>query len=933
MGSAVGYLLLDSTGFKQGMKSAWDDLKTFGDDTKSSSDKITALSSAMSTAGASLTKNVTTPLVGVGVAATAVGMNFESAMSQVQATMGITADSTSILDGQIVNTIDSLGGLAKTMGKETKFSASEAADAINILAMAGYDTEKIFGTLPNVLSLAAAGGLGIAEAADISTGVMAGFNYEAERSAEVADKIAILASSAKGSVQDFGIGMAAVSGQARVTGQDFDDVAVALGILGNNNLAAAEGGNALVRILKNLYQPTDAAKEAMQKLGLSVYDVEGNAKALPDVLQDLQNQLAPLSQEDYNDVLGKIFDAATLKSVPFLIDGVTEAWNMNGDVAGSLIDIVQGAGDAYDGMGAAAGQAQIQMDNLKGQLTIVKSALEGIGIDIYEVLAPYIMSFVEKIQDLTTWFGNLDESTKETIVKIGAMVAAIGPALLIGSKITGMIASIIGKINPLSLAITAIIAIIAHLWATNEEFRDKVIEIWGKIKDVISNVVIFIGEFVVTAMEELSAFWERNGQKIKDITEKIWELVGIIFVNVLENISNFISDFVEFATWIWESYGEDIKRIAKAAWDFIGVIIESVLGIIEGVLDVFIGLFTGDWQKFTDGLKSIWSSLWDAIKVIIETAWNILSGAFETLFEAISNWFEGLVNSAIEWGKALVEGIWSGITGAVGWLGGKIGGFIDGIKEKFTGKDGFDIQSPSKVGEIWGRHIDEGIAKGVIAYSYMPYEAMETMVAYIGSSLDSVNSFVSNTVSIIEKEFILWQKLNKDLEGSSEELIKKLNVQNQSHEYLTEQIKVTEDALNSIISIYGETSNEALELKNNLLDLQIQHADLTNSINETTKAYEGLADAATSARISSWDSKDSSQKASSRAKSTKERQNYYDYYEDEIRAISRERGVDLGVAQEIHRNEINVNITASEPLDAQGTVREIKKAIKDILDN
>ena len=248
--------------------------------------------------------------VGLGTAAVKTAANFDTSMSQVQATMGLTKDSTSKLNGETVNTMDALSKLARTMGKDTKFSASEAADAINILAMAGMDTDDIYSALPATLNLAAAGNIGIAQAADYATGIMSGFGMKTQDASKVADVLAVTASSAKGSVSDFGAGLAQAAGQASITGQSFEDTATALGILGNHNISAAEGGNMLQRVLKNLYQPTSTAKDALDALGVSAYDSEGKARPLQDVLTDLRGKLGELSEEDYNSVMGQIFDTA-----------------------------------------------------------------------------------------------------------------------------------------------------------------------------------------------------------------------------------------------------------------------------------------------------------------------------------------------------------------------------------------------------------------------------------------------------------------------------------------------------------------------------------------------------------------------------------------------------------------------------------------------
>ena len=475
--------------------------------------------------------------VGLGTAAVKTAANFDTSMSQVQATMGLTKDSTSKLNGETVNTMDALSKLARTMGKDTKFSASEAADAINILAMAGMDTDDIYSALPATLNLAAAGNIGIAQAADYATGIMSGFGMKTEDASKVADVLAVTASSAKGSVSDFGAGLAQAAGQASITGQSFEDTATALGILGNHNISAAEGGNMLQRVLKNLYQPTSTAKDALDALGVSAYDSEGKARPLQDVLTDLRGKLGELSEEDYNSVMGQIFDTASLRGANFLIQDSGEAFdNLRAKIGGAS--------------GAAEKMAEVQQDNLQGQLTILKSQLEELAISFGELLMPKIREVVGKIQDFVDKLNNMDEGQKQAIIRIGLVVAAAGPLLVALGKMiifTGQVSTQIGNMvewytkaggasgilakaqtglssafsfltSPIGIVIGVIAVLVAafiHLWRTNEDFRNAIIAIWERIKGAFQ-------EFVGGIQERLSALGI-NFQSVTQAIGAIWD--------------------------------------------------------------------------------------------------------------------------------------------------------------------------------------------------------------------------------------------------------------------------------------------------------------------------------------------------------------------------------------------------------------------------
>ena len=581
--------------------------------------------------------------VGLGTAAVKTAANFDTSMSQVQATMGLTKDSTSKLNGETVNTMDALSKLARTMGKDTKFSASEAADAINILAMAGMDTDDIYSALPATLNLAAAGNIGIAQAADYATGIMSGFGMKTEDASKVADVLAVTASSAKGSVSDFGAGLAQAAGQASITGQSFEDTATALGILGNHNISAAEGGNMLQRVLKNLYQPTSTAKDALDALGVSAYDSEGKARPLQDVLTDLRGKLGELSEEDYNSVMGQIFDTASLRGANFLIQDSGEAFdNLRAKIGGAT--------------GAAEKMAEVQQDNLQGQLTILKSQLEELAISFGELLMPKIREIVGKIQDFVDKLNNMDEGQKQAIIRIGLVVAAAGPLLVALGKMiifTGQVSTQIGNMvewytkaggasgilakaqtglssafsfltSPIGIVIGVIAVLVAafiHLWRTNEDFRNAVIAIWERIKGAFQ-------EFVGGIQERLSA-------------------MGISFQSITQTISA-----------IWDGFCNLLAPVFEAAFGIIATVLETAFGVITGLLDVFIGAYNGNWTQLWTGVQEIFGAVWEGIKGVFSGVLAALQGVADVFLGWFgTSWTELWTNV-----QGFFEGVWNGIS-------------------------------------------------------------------------------------------------------------------------------------------------------------------------------------------------------------------------------------------------------------------------------
>ena len=251
----------------QKIASAGEKLKTTGDNISSAGQKLLP---------------VTAGVTALGTASVTTAANFESAMSQVQATMGITKDSMSKVNGQSVNTMDTLSKLAKKMGAETAFSASECAEALNYLALAGYDTQQMCDTLPTVLNLAAAGDIQLASASDMVTDAMSALGMGVDEAGTMVDQMAKTASTTNTSVTQLGEGILTIGATAKSIKGGTAELNTALGILANNGIKGAEGGTHLRNIILSLQSPTDAAAKQMEALGISVYDSEGNMRSLND---------------------------------------------------------------------------------------------------------------------------------------------------------------------------------------------------------------------------------------------------------------------------------------------------------------------------------------------------------------------------------------------------------------------------------------------------------------------------------------------------------------------------------------------------------------------------------------------------------------------------------------------------------------------------
>lgn len=585
---------------------------------------------------------VTAAVGALGTAAVKTTADFDSSMSQVQATMGITKDSMSDLNGASVNTMDALRDLAKEMGASTAFSAGECADAMNYLALAGYSTQEIYDTLPTVLNLAAAGGIDLASASDMVTDAMSALGMETSEADTMVDQMAKTASSTNTSVAQLGEGILTIGATARTVKGGTAELNTALGILANNGIKGAEGGTHLRNVILSLQNPTDKAAATMESLGVSVYDSEGNMRSMNDILGDLNTSMEGMTAQEKANIISQIFNKTDLSAVNALLANTGDTWD-------SLQQSIVDSG------GAAQQMADTQLDNLSGQLTLLKSALEGLAISFGEILMPAIRAIVEKVQAFVDKLNSLDDAQKKTIVKIALVAAAIGPLLIalgktistVGSVMTGFstltkgvaslgvklagstgsvtsLGSALGAVAGPVLAVVAVIAVLVaafkHLWDTNEGFRNAITAIW-------EGIVSKVQEFCQGIVDRINA-------------------LGFDFTNIIEVLKA-----------AWDGFCSLLAPVFEAAFSVTSSVLGTVLDVITGLLDVFIGLFTGNWSQMWTGVKEIFSGIWNGITGVFSAALGMIQGIADTVL----GWFGTSWNEVWTGISTFFTNIWNGI--------------------------------------------------------------------------------------------------------------------------------------------------------------------------------------------------------------------------------------------------------------------------------
>lgn len=592
--------------------------------------KMEAVGNSIAGAGKKM-MGVTTVIGGVGVAAVKTAADFDSAMSQVAAVSGATGKD-----------FDALRNKAREMGAKTKFSATEAAEAMNYMAMAGWKTEDMLDGIEGVMNLAAASGEDLATISDIVTDALTAFGLSAKDSGHFADILAAASSNANTNVSMMGETFKYCAPIAGALGFSAEDTAEAIGLMANAGIKSSQAGTALRTIMNNLAGDVKISGKAIGDVTIATTNADGSMRDLSDILSDCRSAFRNLTESEKVQAAESLVGKNAMSGFLALMNAG------QGD-----IDKLSSAIDNCDG--SAEKMATTMQDNLAGQLTILKSQLQELAISFGDILMPAIRSIVSKLQGFVDKLNGMDEGTKRTIVTIALLVASIGPLLVIigtaiskigvamqgfvklangisklkvavqgGTGVLGKLGAALGGISAPVLAVVAVIAVLVaafvHLWKTNEGFRDAIIGTWNRIKDTISG-------FCQGIVDRLNA-------------------LGFQF-----------TDIVDVLKTVWDGFCQVLAPIFEGVFNNIANILSTVTGVITGILDVFIGIFTGNWSQAWTGVKEIFSSIWNGISSFFTNILNVIKG----VADVVLGWFGTSWNEVWTNIKTFFEGIWNGI--------------------------------------------------------------------------------------------------------------------------------------------------------------------------------------------------------------------------------------------------------------------------------
>ena len=799
--------------------------------------KVTAVGDKMKDIGNTLTTHVTAPIAGVFGAAIKVSADFESSMSNVQAISGATG-----------NEMQALSEKAREMGATTKFSASEAGDAMGYMAMAGWKSEQMISGIDGIMNLAAASGEDLALTSDIVTDALTAFGMSASDSSHFADILAAASSNANTNVSMLGESFKYVAPVAGAMGYSAEDTSVALGLMANSGIKASQAGTSLRTLLTNMANPTAKMSTAMQELGVSLDDGAGNMYSFREIMDQLRSGFGEMqmSQSDFETQLtqlnadfesGKMTEdeyagaterlaeraygadgalkaqaAAMLagktgmsgllaivnatdedyQKLTGAIDGSSEAMAMLAD--GSIVPMNEALQSGQEIIGEYNGTAEamagVMQNNLSGQITVLKSSLEELGIQAGETLIPIAKDLVEDAKNLVTWFQNLDDKTKENIVKFGLLAAAAGPMLSVigtilsvgGTLLSGIgsiisfwpvitgIASSIGTLITGSLipavggliaaaapilaaaapfiavgaAIVAVGVLVYKNWDTIKEkagqLKDWVSEKWSALKEA---TVGKFNEMKTAVTEKVEGLKQAASEKVEnlktDITTK-WETLkndtSTKFENMKTDVTTKVDSLKSSATTKIEALKSDasskfesMKSTASNAWETARDTVTSAIETMKNNAQDKWDNMKNAYETHGGGIKGAASAMWEGVKSIYETEFNILNTLTGGKLGELADKFTGIKDQALSWGQDLMDN------------------FIDGIKAKFDALASVVAEAAETVKDFLGFSEPD---KGPLSdfHTYAP-DMMNLFAKGIEDNIRMVEDAASNAAATI----------------------------------------------------------------------------------------------------------------------------------------------------------------------------------------
>lgn len=685
--SVQAYLKATDNNFVSTFKDAAKEVQNFQNNTNST---MSTVGQVATSTGKTLTKAVTVPIVGIGIAAAKVGGDFEAQMSRVKAISGATGSSFEELRQQAID-----------LGAKTAFSAKESAAGMENLASAGFNAKEIMEAMPGLLDLAAVSGGDVALASENAATALRGFNLDASQSGHVANVFAKAAADTNAEVGDMGEAMKYVAPVANTMGLSLEEVAAAIGIMSDAGVKGSQAGTTLRGALSRLAKPTKPMIEKMQELGISFYDASGKMIPLKDQISVLKKSFTGLTQEQKNNALVTLYGQESLSGMVALVD-------KGPDALGKLTSSLENSDGAADKM------ARTMQDNMNSSLEQMMGALESAAIVIQKVMAPAVRKIADAVSGMVDMFVSAPEPVQKMIVVIGLIVAAIGPLLVIFGQavvtiqrvkvgfmalqagLALMETSLAAVILPV-LGIVAAIAAVIVIGVLVYKNWDKIVafgkKAWANITKFVSDAAKAIKEKWGDITQWFSDTWNniKNGAKglwdgtiqgAKDAVDSVknaWNGIKEWFANLWKGTTSGLASAWDSVTTTLAPFVETIKTIFQPMLDFFSGLwgqVKTIFGsaweiiktVVMGPVLLLIDLITGDFNQFKEDFGMLWQTLATAIQTIVQTFVNIVVGFYSSFFQTVVNIWTTIVNT--------IQSLWGAFTT---WVVNMAKSIVDGI--------------------------------------------------------------------------------------------------------------------------------------------------------------------------------------------------------------------------------------------------------------
>lgn len=618
--------LFVAVGFNGGMAiGGLQEVNKAADDTKANlievGKQFDSLGKGMEKVGKGLMTKVTMPIIGLGTAAVGTVAKFDDQMSKAKAIAGATGDE-----------FEQLRNQALQLGRDTRWSASQVAEAQTNLATAGFNVRETLTAMPGLLDLASAGAIDLGLATEITSGTLRGFGLEVEKTGHVADVLAKAATSTGAQIPDLGEGMKYVAPIARSLGVSLEDTTAAMGILADANIKGSQAGTVLRSAFSSLANPAGEARKMMEALGFEAFDTTGKMLPLPEVIGGLRKSLTGLTDEEKAMALSTIFGQQSLAGMMTLVE---EGPEKLGKLSTAFVDAD----------GAAAKMAGEMEDNLAGSFRSLGSALESLGIAFGDELKEPVRIVAGYIRDLAVRITEMDPAAKKAIVRMGIMAAAIGPVIWAGGRLTSGIGSLITGFDTVSkFAGSAVFAFKAVTGGAATLGQGL-----GFLLGPTGLAVAAIGALIaggILLYRNWDTIKEKGGELITNLGAKVQQWAPFA-QNVLDNLWSGIQLGLGVVAAGFSIVWPFIKNIVLVGVDTIVGVVGGLLRTFSGITDFIVGVFTLDWEKAWTGVVDIFGGIFDGLGSIAKGAINSVIGFVNAGIENVNkfkvpDWVPGI---------------------------------------------------------------------------------------------------------------------------------------------------------------------------------------------------------------------------------------------------------------------------------------------------